>query len=90
MARFGAQAGFFSSNGYHHYIGANIWRSRGQKPASRDHAGLERVVFSVGDREQFDALRARLVARAYEHSGGDREIVVLDPDSIELRFDLRT
>jgi catechol 2,3-dioxygenase len=86
MARLGDHAAFFSSGGYHHHVGANIWNSRGQDPASRDHAGLERVVFSVGDRKELAALRERVGnAGTPMQSSGD-EVVVRDPDGIELRF----
>lgn len=87
IARLGDQAGFFSSHAYHHHIGANTWRSRGGRPATADTAGLERVVFSVADFEELEALRDRLV----EHGrvvGGERgrSVVVRDPDEIELHF----
>jgi catechol 2,3-dioxygenase len=86
MARLGNQAAFFSSGGYHHHIGANTWNSRGQGPASRDHAGLERVVFSVGDRKELVALRERLDNGGTHSQSSQYELVVRDPDGIELQF----
>lgn len=86
-ADLGGQAGFFSSNGYHHNIGANSWRSRGSKPASRESAGLERVVFAVSEPRELEALRARLHGMELEVPGGTAAgLQVHDPDGIELHF----
>jgi catechol 2,3-dioxygenase len=86
MTRLGDHAAFFSSGGYHHHIGANIWNSRGQDPASRDHAGLERVVLSVGDRKELNDLGERLGNAGIQIQSSRDEVVVRDPDGIELRF----
>jgi catechol 2,3-dioxygenase len=79
IAKLGREAGFFSSNGYHHNIGANTWRSQGRGPASREHAGLDRVVFGVAD----EGVYKSLAERRGETNGS---VVVLDPDGIELHF----
>ncbi len=88
-ARMGAEAGFFSSNGYHHNVGANSWQSRGSAPAGRDHAGLDRVVFVVTDADALERVRLRLAehGRATEGEAG-RSLVVRDPDGIELVFEV--
>jgi catechol 2,3-dioxygenase len=88
-ARLGSSAGFFSSKGYHHNIGANSWRSRGSGSAPKTRAGLERVLFSVEDAAEGDALRARVRARGHDFNEDSGELVMLDPDGIELRFVLR-
>ena len=86
-ARLGGQAGFFSSNVYHYHIGANTWNSRGSAPASKNRAGLERIVFATDDREQLERLRLRLAEYGRTVSGEeDGEAVVEDPNGIELRF----
>ena len=38
------QATFLAADGYHHHVGANVWRSAGRPPQPRDLPGLERVV----------------------------------------------
>jgi catechol 2,3-dioxygenase len=86
-AKLGDQAGFFSSNGYHHNLGANSWRSRGGKPARSDAAGLEMVVFAVSEPAELDALRSRLLERGVGVSGDpEAALVIHDPDGIELHF----
>ena len=86
--RMGQSAGFFSSNGYHHHIGANTWRSHGAKPAPKDRAGLERVVFGVPDGNELEDLRSRLRTSAHDFTGSGSEVVARDGDDIELRFQL--
>jgi catechol 2,3-dioxygenase len=86
--RLGNQAGFFSSNGYHHHIATNIWNSHGGSPASKDHAGLDRIVFEVDDEDQFENLKVRLGEFGVSYKENGRELTVEDADSIELRFAL--
>lgn len=42
-ARYGADAVFLSTGGYHHHIGANSWRSRGAGPRDESRSGLSWV-----------------------------------------------
>jgi catechol 2,3-dioxygenase len=85
-AKLGHNAGFFSSHGYHHNIGANTWRSLGSKPAGREHAGLERVVFAVTDGNELEGLRERLADSENVSATGADSLIVHDPDGIELQF----
>jgi len=85
-AKLGRNAGFFSSHGYHHNIGANTWRSLGSKPAGQERAGLERVVFAVTDRSELEGLRARLADSENVSVTGDESLILHDPDGIELQF----
>ena len=55
IARYGREAVFLSTGGYHHHVGANVWRSRGAGPRAGDMAGLAFVEL-VTDRA--DAARA--------------------------------
>lgn len=79
-------AGFYSSGGYHHHIGANTWESLGAGSTPADRAGLARVVFAVRTAAELGALRERLAAAGADVAGSDGEVVVGDPDGIELRF----
>jgi catechol 2,3-dioxygenase len=86
IAKLGRNAGFFSSHGYHHNIGANTWRSLGSKPAGRERAGLERVVFRVTDGNELEGLRERLAGSENVSATGDDSLIVHDPDGMELQF----
>ena len=85
MAEFPGQAGFFASGGYHHHLGANTWHSRHGTAAPKNHAGLERIVFNVAP-EELDKARRRLTEQGHVVAGTDTELVVSDPDGIELSF----
>jgi catechol 2,3-dioxygenase len=52
VARYGAQAVFLSSGGYHHHIGANTWQSAGAGKRDAERSGLAWVelVSKDGDR----------------------------------------
>jgi catechol 2,3-dioxygenase len=47
MHRYGTDATFIATGGYHHHVGLNTWMSRGASLGPRDAAGLERVVFAT-------------------------------------------
>jgi catechol 2,3-dioxygenase len=88
--RLGDQAGFFSSNGYHHHVGANTWSSRNGRPAPANRAGLSRVLFAVTDADELEALRSRLSEHGREPRGAEgQNVTVHDPDRIELHFVVR-
>lgn len=46
MARYGSQAEFLASGGYHHHVGVNSWRSAGAGPRDQNRAGLSYVLFT--------------------------------------------
>lgn len=85
MAEFPGQAGFFSSNDYHHHLGANTWHSRHGSAAPKNHAGLDRIVFNTTP-GQLDKARSRLEENGHPGAGDDKSLVVNDPDGIELVF----
>lgn len=85
MAQLGDQAAFFASHGYHHNLGANTWHSRGQAPARKDRAGLERITFQSTESAVSD-LEQRLRNSTHEAWQAQDELALLDPNGVELRF----
>ena len=83
--RFGTQAAFVSSGGYHHHIGLNTWESRGGSPPPPNATGLYHLAILYPTRALLaDALR-RLLAAGIEIDGaadhGVSEAIYLrDPD----------
>ena len=86
MATMGDSAAFLSSFGYHHHVGANVWNSRGRQAAPRTHAGLDCVVLEVPSEDELEGARARLRAADAAVDREDDELVVSDPNGIELRL----
>jgi catechol 2,3-dioxygenase len=48
-AKYGAQAVFLSTGGYHHHIGANTWQSAGAGPRDKGRSGLAWVEMRSSD-----------------------------------------
>lgn len=88
IASFGGSAAFYSSNGYHHHLGANTWRSRHGRPSPRTNAGLERVTFRVKQEDDLRDLAARLQFRGHPMDQEESLVSLTDPDGIELVFSL--
>src|ERR1700710_983329 len=58
MQRFGQQAAFISTGGYHHHIGLNTWESRGGSPPPPGSTGLYHTAVLYPTRASLgDALR---------------------------------
>ena len=92
--RFGSQAAFVSSGGYHHHIGLNTWESAGGAPPPPQATGLYHLAILYPTRAALaDALR-RVLAAGIELDGasdhGVSEAIYLrDPDGngVELYWD---
>ncbi len=52
MTRFGHQAAFLASGGYHHHIGANTWHSAGAAAEPAEAPGLDAVVLHADHAEE--------------------------------------
>ena len=79
MAEYGGQAVFLSAGGYHHHVGANIWRSGGALPPDPGAAALRRfevVLPSAGER---DALVARIADGGVDVEDDPAGPLVRDP-----------
>ena len=83
--RFGGQAAFLATGGYHHHIGLNTWESEGGSPPPPGATGLYHVAILYPTRALLaDALR-RVLAAGIELEGaadhGVSEAIYLrDPD----------
>ncbi len=92
--RFGAQAAFISSGGYHHHIGLNTWESAGGSPPPPGSTGLYHLAIVYPTRAALaDALRRLIAANiqldgASDH-GVSEALYLRDPDEngVELYVD---
>jgi len=92
--RFGRQAAFLSSGGYHHHLGLNTWESAGGQPPPPGTTGLYHVAFVYPSRAELaDAVRRVLKAGilldgAADH-GVSEAVYLHDPDGngVELYWD---
>ena len=49
MAKYGSDAVFLATGGYHHHVGANAWHSRGAGPRDKGRTGLSWVELAAKD-----------------------------------------
>ncbi|MEM8857264.1 MAG: VOC family protein [Chloroflexota bacterium] len=76
---FSNQAGFFGAGGYHHHIGANVWRSRGAAPPPADSLGLDRYELIFSSQAELDNVIGRLNAAGIYYAKDDAAVEVRDP-----------
>ena len=69
---------FVSAGGYHHHLAMNTWNSAGAGPRAAS-LGLAEVAVTVPDRDELDALAARLTDRGLAHVDDGRAVTVADP-----------
>ena len=92
--RYGSQAAFLSSGGYHHHIGLNTWESLGGSPPPPRATGLYHLAILFPERAQLAGAVRRVLAAGIELEGaadhGVSEAIYLrDPDQngVELYWD---
>ncbi|HTD85291.1 MAG TPA: VOC family protein [Candidatus Binatia bacterium] len=92
--RYGSQAAFLSTGGYHHHIGLNTWESLGGSPPPPRATGLYHLAILFPDRAKLADAVARVLAAGIELEGaadhGVSEAIYLrDPDhnGVELYWD---
>src|SRR5438309_5347601 len=92
--RWGSQAAFLSSGGYHHHIGLNTWESLGGPPPPPGSTGLYHVAILYSTRGQLADALLRVMAAGIQLDGasdhGVSEALYLrDPDEngVELYWD---
>ncbi len=77
--RFGAAASFISAGGYHHHMGLNMWRARGQAASPRTHAGLDAFEILVPTEADVAVVRARALEAGVQVHRHDDGLVLTDP-----------
>lgn len=83
---YGEQALFFSSGGYHHHIGANIWQSAGAPPLPADTAGLRYFEICVDDQESYDQVKEQLAQEELSFKEVEDILQLVDPNGIQLEI----
>jgi catechol 2,3-dioxygenase len=92
--RFGPEAAFISTGGYHHHIGLNTWESRGGTPPPKGSTGLFHLAILYPTRAELaDALlrlmRAEIPLDGASDHGVSEALYLRDPDQngVELYWD---
>jgi catechol 2,3-dioxygenase len=78
------RAGFLSTGGYHHHIGANTWFSEGAELEPADGPGLDAVVAAVAGDPGLSDARARLEAAGAPVESDNGSLVTRTPDGVRV------
>jgi catechol 2,3-dioxygenase len=85
MARYGGEASFLASDGYHHHVGVNTWLSAGAPPEPADRPGVDSVVLAIGDDPGLSAAAAeRLESAGAPVDRRDGALATRTPDGVEV------
>jgi catechol 2,3-dioxygenase len=84
--RYGSQAIFVSSGGYHHHIGLNTWQSSGGEPAEENRPGLKNFTLVLRDEAERGTTLQRLkeMGTSIEKTSGG--IFVQDPSGNRIKL----
>jgi catechol 2,3-dioxygenase len=75
---------FLGRDGYHHHIGANIWRSH--QAATPDTLGLAEFTLRLSQRDDFADIRTRLNAGGHLREQAHDAVVAQDLDGLTVRL----
>ncbi|MFY0618487.1 VOC family protein [Shimia sp.] len=94
QTRHGNDAAFLSTDGYHHHIGLNTWRSKGSTPAPDHHTGLFHTAILYPSRADLAVAVQRVIDAGFPVMGASdhgvsEAIYFNDPDGngVELYRD---
>ena len=74
---------FLALDGYHHHVGANLWKGVGLPPAPDDAIGLVEYTWKA-DADQIPDLRLKLEARGYPTHDKEKGFFVKDNSGIGI------
>ena len=77
-------AAFVSAGGYHHHLGLNVWRGRGDEAVPGDTVGLRRWTIVLPDRSELERVAERVAAAGLQREEAAGGFVVADPWGIPL------
>ena len=81
--RYGEQASFVASAGYHHHVAFNTWAGVGAPPPPEGAAGLREFVVHLPDAGEVERVLARALAAGAPVEPGD---LLRDPSGIAVRL----
>lgn len=86
VLRYGPEALFISTGGYHHHIGLNTWAGIGAPPRPEDRAGMMSFTISYPDAARRSEAAARLERMGAKTAEEDGVTVAKDPSGNTVRL----
>lgn len=86
VSRYGGQALFISTGGYHHHIGLNTWHSEGADALPKDAVGIQSYTVQLPDQDYAVNLKKRFVKQNMEIKEQENIFSIIEPNGIEVKF----
>lgn len=86
VSRYGEQALFISTGGYHHHIGLNTWHSEGADALPKDAVGIQSYTVQLPDQDYAVNLKKRFVEQNMEIKEQENIFSIIEPNGIEVKF----
>lgn len=86
VSRYGGQALFISTGGYHHHIGLNTWHSEGAEALPKDAVGIQSYTVQLPDQDYAVNLKKRFVEQNMEIKEQENIFSIIEPNGIEVEF----
>lgn len=86
VSRYGEQALFISTGGYHHHIGLNTWHSEGADALPKDAVGIQSYTVQLPDQDYAMQLKKRFVEQNMEIKEQENIFSIIEPNGIEVKF----
>lgn len=86
VSRYGGQALFISTGGYHHHIGLNTWHSEGADALPKDAVGIQSYTVQLPDQDYAMQLKKRFVEQNMEIKEQENIFSIIEPNGIEVKF----
>ncbi|MFN0310617.1 VOC family protein [Kurthia sp. ISK08] len=86
VSRYGGQALFISTGGYHHHIGLNTWHSEGADALPKDAVGIQSYTVQLPDQDYAVNLKKRFVEQNMEIKEQENIFSIIEPNGIEVKF----
>lgn len=84
VAQYGKEADFLSTGGYHHHIGLNTWRSRGNPQPDENAVGMKNFTLCYPNQGTLEASVRRLREMGMTVRDEEGALTVRDPSNIEI------
>ncbi|MBQ5153669.1 VOC family protein [Macrococcoides caseolyticum] len=85
MTRYGSQAAFMATAGYHHHLGLNTWQHQTER-ARLDYPGLRKFDLNIPNEEDLQHFLETLSEKGLTQSKDENSNIIYDPSSIGIRI----
>lgn len=85
MTRYGKEAAFLATAGYHHHLGLNTWQHQTER-AHLDYPGLRKFDLNIPNEEDLQHFTRILSEKGLTQSKDGNSYIVYDPNGIGIRI----